>query len=160
MKRNFAKMQKYFSAMQKFCENHEFYSCNNYLLRRTCGILCSDSSIFEVLLCHLNKSSFFTFINVWWREFDFISYLFKFLPVHPQYIRSIFALFSLNVRIIFSRNFCIFYFDFFAKQIKVKFCEKSEKFCIFARLQNARMKRNFRENFVLRETIFPYRWKP
>ena len=120
-------------------------------------ILCS---IFEVLLCHLNKSSFFTFINVWWREFDFISYLFKFLPVHPQYIRSIFALFSLNVRIIFSRNFCIFYFDFFAKQIKVKFCEKSEKFCIFARLQNARMKRNFRENFVLRETIFPYRWKP
>ena len=120
-------------------------------------ILCS---IFEVLLCHLNKSSFFTFINVWWREFDFISYLFKFLPVHPQYIRSIFALFSLNVRIIFSRNFCIFYFDFFAKQIEVKFCEKSEKFCIFARLQNARMKRNFRENFVLRETIFPYRWKP
>ena len=120
-------------------------------------ILCS---IFEVLLCHLNKSSFFTFINVWWREFDFISYLFKFLPVHPQYIRSIFALFSLNVRIIFSRNFCIFYFEFFAEQIEVKFCEKSEKFCIFARLQNARMKRNFRETLVLRETIFPYRWKP
>ena len=32
----------------KICENHEFYSCNNYLLKRTCGNLCSDSSIFEV----------------------------------------------------------------------------------------------------------------
>ena len=51
------------------------------------------SEIFEVLLCHINSFSFFTLINVWWREFDLVSYLFKFLPVRPQYICSIFAFF-------------------------------------------------------------------
>ena len=48
----------------KICENHDFYSCNIFLLKRTCGNLCSDSSIFEVLLCHINNLSSFTLINV------------------------------------------------------------------------------------------------
>ena len=96
------------------------------MLKRTCGILCSDTSIFEVLLFHINNFFSFTFRNVWWREFDFSIYLFKFLYVRPQFIRStmtirlcifrkilcfsisfreIFALFfSRNFRIIFSQN--------------------------------------------------------
>ena len=51
--------------------------------------LSSDTSIFEVLLCLINNFSSFTLIYVWWREFDFSSYLFKSLSVRPQYIRSI-----------------------------------------------------------------------
>ena len=56
------------------------------ILKRTCGILCSDSSTFEFLLCHMNNFFSFTLINVWWREFNFPNYLFKFLSVRPQYI--------------------------------------------------------------------------
>ena len=41
------------AKMRKFRENHECYNCNNWFLKRTCAILCSDTSIFEVLLCHL-----------------------------------------------------------------------------------------------------------
>ena len=39
---------KWENISRKFYENHEFQSCNNWLLKRTCGILCFDSSIFEV----------------------------------------------------------------------------------------------------------------
>ena len=53
----FANMQKYLRK-NKFCEMRKFCS------ERTFGILCSDSSIFEVLLCHINNFSFFTLINV------------------------------------------------------------------------------------------------
>ena len=140
MKRNFAKkqklvkiflrnakMQKKFHEMWKLCKNHELYSCNNYLLRRTCGILCSDSSIFKVLICHKNNFSSITWINVWWREFDSTSYLFKFLSVRTRNFREMFALFiSRNIQIIFSRKF----FIFFAKQIKAKFSRADFSFTL------------------------------
>ena len=74
------------------------------MLKRTCGILCSDTSIFKVLLCHINNFSYFTLINTWWREFDFSSYLFKFLYVRPQYIRS-----TMTMGLcFFMQNFCVF----------------------------------------------------
>ena len=84
--------------MRKFCEYHEYYSCNNWLLKRTCGILNSGSSIFEVRISFI----IIYLINVWWREFYFTSYLFKFMSVSPQYIR-------------FSLKFRIFYF---AKELR------------------------------------------
>ena len=78
-------MRNIFAKLENFDENLEFYCCKNQLLKRTCGILCSsESSIFEVLLCHKNNFSSFTLINVWWREVDFTSYLFKF----PNYFGS------------------------------------------------------------------------
>ena len=94
------------------------------MLKRTCGILCSDTSIFEVLLCHINNFSSFTLTNVWWREFDFSSYLFKFLSVRPQYIRS-----TMNVRLCFFRKnlvffrkiFVLFFREIFASSISQKF---------------------------------------
>ena len=104
-----------FREKAKFCENHEFYSCNNQLLKRTCEILCSNISIFEVLLCRIINFSSFTLLNVWWREFNFTNaklshYLFA------KFSHYLFAKFSL-------------YF----------YCE------IFASEQNAKMKRNGRE---------------
>ena len=108
------------------------------MLKRTCWILCSDISIFEVVLCHINNFSSLTLINVWWKELDFSSYLFKFLSVRQQYICSTiffakfsFLFFSQNFRFIFSQNFLIIFFALFAKQIEVKFREKSENFRIF-----------------------------
>ena len=58
------------------------------IAQKNSGILCSDSSIFEVLLCHINNFSSVTLINVWWREFDFTSYLLKFLSARALYICS------------------------------------------------------------------------
>ena len=46
--------------MRKFCEYHEFYCCDNYLQKR---ILCSDSPIFEVLLCRFSISRKFRFFS-------------------------------------------------------------------------------------------------
>ena len=69
-KRNFAKIffvkmqMRKFREIRKIRENHECYSCNNKLLKRTCGIICSYTSIFEVLSCHINNFSSFTLINV------------------------------------------------------------------------------------------------
>jgi len=82
-----------------------------------------DRSIFQVLLCrHINNFSSFT--NVWWREFDFIRYLFKFLSS------------STNFRIIFivkflHHFFAKFFHCLFAKQIEAKFRERRK--CIFAK---------------------------
>ena len=121
---NFAKMRKKFHEMWKFCKNHEFYSCNNYLLRRTCGILCSDSSIFKVLSCHKSNFSSITLLNVWWREFDSTSYLFKFLSVRTRNFRIIF---SRNVRIIYIAKYS---YNFFAKQIKAKFSRNDFSFSL------------------------------
>ena len=129
-----------FREKAKFCENHEFYSCNNQLLKRTCEILCSNISIFEVLLCRIINFSSFTLLNVWWREFNFTNaklshYLFAkfshylFAKFSHYFFCEILALFlSLNFRIIFSRNFRIFSRNFvktakifasFAKQLLV-----------------------------------------
>ena len=114
-------------------------------------------------------------INVWWREFDFISYLFKFLPVRPQYIRSIFAIFfreifSLfffdflrNFRLIFSLTFALVFlrnFRFFAKQIEVKFCEKTESSRIFWSEWDAKIYFFLRKMQNFRETIYLFHWKP
>ena len=126
--------------MLNFCKNYEFCSCKNKFLQRSCGILCSDSSIFEVLLCHINNFSSFTLINIWWREFDFISYLFKFLFKPSKFciiIREIFALFFREIFAFFAiffgffcENFAFSSFakilHFFAKEIDTKFREKSE----------------------------------
>ena len=88
--------------------------------------------------CHNNNFSSFTSINVWWREFDFSSYLLKFLSVRPQYIRSTktirlcifcpnFCVFSHNFHF-FREIFALFFSHFFAKQIEAKFREKCEIF--------------------------------
>ena len=127
------------------------------MLRRTCGILCSDTSIFEVLSCHINNFSSFTLINVWWREFDFSIYLNKFLSVRPQYIRSIMTMrlcifcqhfcvffriifiFSRNFRIFyFAKNFALFFSPFFAKIFAFS---NSRKFSHFSRVNEMRKKR-------------------
>ena len=83
---------------------------------------CSDSSWFEVLLCHMNNFSSFTLINVWWREFDFNSYRFKFFYV-SHFFQEIFAIFSQD----FSREifalFSLKIFRIFAKQFKAKYSE-------------------------------------
>ena len=61
-------------------------------------------------------------INVWWREFDFISYLFKFLPVRPQYIRSIFAIFFREIfSLFFFANFLHYFFAEFSHNIFANF---------------------------------------
>ena len=79
--------------------------------------------IFEVLLCHINNFSSFTLINVWWREFDFSSYLLKFLSVRQQYILqpwlwsyvffanffAQFPFFSQNFRFIFLQKFSLYF---------------------------------------------------
>ena len=55
--------------------------------------------------------SSFTFINVWWREFDSNSYLFKFPSVRPKYIRfrHIFTLFFAKIlHFQYRENFAFF----------------------------------------------------
>ena len=83
---------------------------------------CYDISWFEVLLCHMNNFSSFTLINVWWREFDFNSYRFKFFYV-SHFFQEIFAIFSQY----FSREifalFSLKIFRIFAKQFKAKYSE-------------------------------------
>ena len=64
------------------------------MLKRTCGILCSHSSIFEVL-----------------------SLSFKFLSSHFR------TIFSQNVCIIFLQNVCIFYLAKFCENFRI-FCER------------------------------------
>ena len=92
---NKAKTQHFFSRICKnICEKNKFCEMRKFCSERTFGILCSDSSIFEVLLCHINNFSFFTLINVWWREFNFNSSLFKLLSSHFCII--VFAKFSRN----------------------------------------------------------------
>ena len=110
-------------------------------------------------------------INVWWREFDFISYLFKFLSVRPQYIRSIFAIFfreifSLfffdflrNFRLIFSLTFALVFlrnFRFFCETDWSEILWKNRKFSHFLRANEMRKyifflgkMRNFRETINL-----------
>ena len=48
--------------------------------------------------------SSFSLINVWWREFDFSSYLFKFLSVRPQYICS-----TMTMRLCIFRKICVLF---------------------------------------------------
>ena len=123
--------------------------------KRTCGILCSDTSIFEVLLCHINNFSSYTLINVWWREFDFSNYLFKFLSVDPQYIRS-----TMTMRLcIFAKTFVFFciIFIFFCEIFVlffVKFSHFLAKFLHYFRLFFCEIFLfYFRENFAFfRET--------
>ena len=148
------------------------------MLKRTCGILCSDTSIFEILLCQNNNLSSFTVINVWWREFDFSSYLFKFLSVRPQYTRStkimrlcffciilfffreMFVLFfgeifALFFRIIFFAKFSHYFFShFFAKQIEAKFCERSENFRIFRERTKCENEAKWTRNFFFANAKF------
>ena len=88
------KFRKIFSG-KKIRENHK---CLQLLRKKSCGILCCDSSVIEVLLClFINNFSYFTLKNVWWREFDFSSYLFKFLsvnmctPMYSRYFRLFFS---------------------------------------------------------------------
>ena len=118
--------------------------------KKTFGILCSKSSIFEVLLCHINNFSSFTLLNVLWREFDFSNYLFKFLSIHKSspmtlsrpiknstFLAKI-SCFWHHFRLL-SRNFYLFFFAkffdyFFAKfshifrEILAFFSEVSRKF--------------------------------
>ena len=70
----FAKMneaKKYFREMRKFRKNifgkknsSKTIGATINFTKKTCGMLCSDSSIFEVILCHINNFSSFTLINV------------------------------------------------------------------------------------------------
>ena len=88
---------------------------------------CSDILLFKVLLCHINNFSFFTLINVWWREYDFNSYRLKFFYVSYFFLQNFhftfFATFSHNffyeIFVLFSlRNFRTF-----REQFKAKFSE-------------------------------------
>ena len=125
------------------------------------------SSIFEVLLCHINNFSSFTLINVWWREFDFSGYLLKFLSVRPQYIgstmtmrlcifRKIFVFYriiSQNFRFLFSRNFCFIYFEMFSHNFSHFLRNRLKRnfakiFAFFASERNAKTRRNGREKKV------------
>ena len=65
-------------------------------------ILCSDGSIFEVILYHINNFS--SLINFWWREFDFKSFL--------GFCLSFFL--SFHDFFVFLRNFCMFFRKIFA----------------------------------------------
>ena len=107
------------------------YNCNNQFLKRTCGILCSDTSIFKVLLCHYFSS--FTLINVWWREFDFsnLSFCLSVHNIHTfnhdykamyffckkklWFFRIIFIFFAKFSFYFFREIFALFYRIFFAK---------------------------------------------
>ena len=130
-----------FGKMQNFCKNH-------YWLKRSCGIQCSDSSIFEVLVCHINNFYSFTFINVCRGKFDFTIYLFKFLSVRPQNMRSTVIMSQPITRKNFE-FFTLFFVNFshflwnFRERTK---CENEAKWSLKMR------------NFL--ETIFPFRWKP
>ena len=110
--------------------------------KRTSGILCSDSAIFEVLLCHINNFSSFTVINVW-REFDFFSHLFQFLSVRSQRIRSTVIMSqpitSLNGPIV-AIFFCAKFSHFLRKIFAFSFYRK---FCIFSLNRLKRNKRKF-----------------
>ena len=79
--RNFAKIKKQNEAkFREKCKIREFREIAKKNLVEFSAL------ISEVSLCHINNFSFFTLINVWWREFDFTSYLFKFLSSHFRII--------------------------------------------------------------------------
>ena len=153
------------------------------MLKRTCGIFCSDTAQYLKFYCHINNFSYFTLINVWWREFDFSSYLFKF--VSPQYIRSIMTIrlcvfVFFRIISIFFAKFYIYFFakfshNFFAKfshyffrisisrkfriflrnRSKRNFAKKAKIFAFFTSEQNAKTKPN-----GCKKKCFPFRWKP
>ena len=51
-------------TMQNFAKRENFAKNYIQLQKKTCGILCFDSSVFEVLLCHNTNFSSFTLNNV------------------------------------------------------------------------------------------------
>ena len=94
------------------------------MLKRTCGILCSYSSIFEVLLCHINNFSsftYFTYFNTYVKPWLWASQL-------QERIMRNFRIFLSRYFRIFPRNIRILYF---AKKIEAKYRGKSENFRIF-----------------------------
>ena len=126
---------------------------------------------------NLNNFFSFTLIIFWWREFDFTSYLLKFLSFRSQYytqpfsakFRIILALsLSRNFRTIFLRNFQIFWlFAFFGETDWSEIYEKSVNFRVFSDRTTCENKAKWSRKKKIswkvrnfRETIFPFRWKP
>ena len=111
------------------------------------------TSIFEVLLCHINYFSPFTLKNVWRRDFDFISYLFKFLSVFfPRNFCIIYASkfsrhFFICLHFLFRENLA-----FFCKKGWSEISQKNENFLIFREQMKCEMKWNGREKIKLRRS--------
>ena len=128
-----ANCENIITKCENFVKNHELYSSNNWLLKRTCGIFCSAWKLnIWSLLCHINNFSSLTLTNIWWREFDinnakfshdffatFLHYLFR--EICAWFFREIFA-FSILNRL--KRTKC----ENKAKWSQKKICEKYEIF--------------------------------
>ena len=90
------------------------------MLRRTCGILCSDSLIFEVLFYHINNFSllFSVFLNFC-------------LSVYKTYIKFLHYFYISHYFVMKFLHFITKFSHFFAKQIEAKFRKKSKNVSIF-----------------------------
>ena len=123
------KCKKNFTKCENFVKIMSFIAATIICL----GELVEFSALIAQYLkiCHKNNFSSITWINVWWREFDSTSYLFKFLSVRTRNFRIIF---SRNVRIIYiakySYNFFAKILHFFEKQIKAKFSRNDFSFSL------------------------------
>ena len=109
-------MRIFFCKLWKLCENSKIFSQNakilwkpwvlklQQLIPKNCGILCSDSSIFEVLLCHINYFSSFTKCLNFAHVFKNSVFFTKFSHLFTKFLHF----FSLNFRIIFCELFAFF----------------------------------------------------
>ena len=119
-----------------------------------------DTSIFEVLLCHINNFSSFTLINL----ISLAIFLSFCLTVHNTYVQPRLwgYVFFAQMFVFFSHNFHFFLAKFSHDIFRENFeFSISRKFSHFSRANEMRKRSKMvakNENF--RETIFPFRWKP
>ena len=108
------------SEISRKCETRKFWGnifakCENFMKMRKCkNFVKTMSVIASTINCSkelVELSALIPqYLKFWWREFDFSRYLFKFLSVRPQYIRStmkyeIWGYVFLQIFLCFSHNF-------------------------------------------------------